>query len=61
MNGKPWLPEHSDTLRRMNAVGYTDREIAAVTGHKPITVFYRRRALGLPCCRRRDWRDRMAA
>jgi len=52
-NGHPWLPEHSDTLRRMNAVGYFDCEIAAITGHKPITVFYRRKSMGLPASKRR--------
>lgn len=52
MNGKRWLPEHTDILRRMNAVGYTDGEIAATTGHAAITVFYRRTALGLTKVRR---------
>jgi len=59
-NGKPWTDEHTATLRRM-AGKYTDKEIAGQTGHRPITVFYRRKALGLPCCRRKDWQDRMAA
>lgn len=52
MNGKPWLQSDTDTLTRMNAVGYRDQEIAAVTGHAKITIFYRRKALGLSPARR---------
>ncbi len=33
MNGREWKQTDTDTLIRMNAVGYTDSEMAAVTGH----------------------------
>lgn len=57
MNGKRWRQEHTDTLTRM-AGHYTDEEIAGQTGHKPVTVFYRRKGLGLPACQRIDWTKR---
>lgn len=59
-NGRPWLPQHTATLRRMNAVGYTDGEIAAVTGHRRETVTRRRIAMGLSESRRVDWWVRKA-
>lgn len=52
---RAWTSEDTSTLIRMNAVGYTDGEIARVTGHAAITVFYRRRHLGLSASRRKDW------
>jgi len=58
MNGHKWTPSHTETLIRMNAVGYTDEEIARTTGHATITVRSRRTLLGLPPCRRKDWTKR---
>lgn len=58
MNGKRWTQEDTDTLIRMNAVGYTDAEVGRVTGHAPDTVLRRRQALGLPPCHRVDWTKR---
>jgi hypothetical protein len=48
MNGRPWLQSHTETLLQMNAKGYTDAEIATITGHNRRTVERRRNALGLP-------------
>lgn len=59
-NGKPWTEADTATLRRMNAVGYTDGEIAAVTGHNPRTVQRQRAAHQLPICKRIDWLTRSA-
>jgi hypothetical protein len=59
LNGKIWKPEHTDTLRRMNAAGYTDAEIAAVTGHCVRTVRDQRNARGLASVHRRDWFERL--
>lgn len=58
MKRHQWTKEDTETLIRMNAVGYTDGEIGRVTGHATITVFYRRRALGLPPPSRKDWMSR---
>ena len=54
-NGKPWLPEHTATLTRM-AGKVPDSVIAEKTGHKAVTVFYRRKALDLPAYRSRKGR-----
>lgn len=59
MNGKEWKPEHTDTLRRMNAVGYTDGEVAAATGHCVRTVRDHRNMLGIASVHRRDWFERI--
>lgn len=59
MNGKAWLPEHTDTLRRMNAVGYTDEEVAAITGHCRETVTRHRLALGFDCSYRQKELDKV--
>lgn len=56
MNGKPWTGADTDTLRRMNAVGYTDGEIAAITGHCRETVTRRRLMLGLDASHRQERR-----
>lgn len=61
MTRKPrflWTPRHTEILRRMAAVGYTDREIANVTGHRRETVTRHRLALGLPASHRVDWIER---
>lgn len=58
MNGKAWAIEHTDTLRRMAAVGYTDAEIGSQTGHCAETVRRQRTAMGLPSCKRIDWQLR---
>lgn len=47
MRGKEWLPNDTATLRRMNAAGYSDGEIAKHTGHCESTVLKRRKDLGL--------------
>jgi len=60
MNGHPWLPEHSDTLRAW-AGRLSDAEIAERTGHSVRTVRKRREAMALPSFghrknwTRRDW------
>lgn len=46
MNGKPWLPEHTETVRKW-AGRKPDAEIADVTGHCERTIRDRRNALGL--------------
>lgn len=42
MNGKPWLPEHTDMLGKI-----PDAELAEKTGHALVTVRIRRRLRGL--------------
>jgi hypothetical protein len=61
MNGKPWLPEHTDTLVKMNNDDWCDDVIAVATGHAKVTVSYRRRALGLTAGRLKEWnrKDRL--
>lgn len=49
MNGRPWLKEHTDMLLALYATHH-DHEIAERTGHATVTVFYRRRDMGLPAC-----------
>lgn len=59
MRGKPWLPEHTETLERMQ--GRADADIARATGHSVRTVRDWRRARGLRAFAgrenwtRRDW------
>lgn len=53
-----WKDSDTQTLIRMNAVGYTDGEIARVTGHAVITIRVRRTLLGVSPCRRKDWTKR---
>lgn len=59
MNGRPWTPDHTDTLKRM--AGRPDSEIAEATGHAVRTVREHRRALGICAYQgrahwtRRDW------
>lgn len=45
-NGRPWTADDTATLERM-AGKYTDTEIAAKTGHAPITVRKQRTCRGL--------------
>ena len=66
MKRHQWSKEDTDTLIRMNAVGYTDGEIARVTGHDRRTVERRRNIMGLSPSYRVDWtvrclRERIAA
>lgn len=51
-NGKPWLPEHTQTLLRLAPLGYSNKDIAAVTGHHKNTVMRQRHAMGLDRCRK---------
>lgn len=54
-NGHPWTANDTATLRRMNAAGYSNGEIAQHTGHAEITIRKHLEALGLPSCRRKAW------
>ena len=58
-NGTPWTDRHTDILRRMASVGYTDGEIAAITGHRRETVQRQRQARGIDPCHRVDWLTRI--
>lgn len=63
---REWKDSDTQTLIRMNAVGYTDGEIARVTGHDRRTVERRRNIMGLSPSYRVDWtvrslRERIAA
>jgi hypothetical protein len=50
-----WEPRHTEILRRMAAVGYTDGEIGAITGHCRETVRRQRADRGISVCKRIDW------
>jgi len=52
VNGRRWTAEHTATLKRMAAAGYSDGEIARHLGFAAVTVFYRRTHLGIGASRR---------
>lgn len=58
MNGRPWTPDDSATLRRMAGAGYSDGEIAAHLGFCRETVTRRRLCLGYAASLQLGWRRR---
>jgi hypothetical protein len=47
LNGRPWSADDTATLKRMNAAGFDDTQIADRMGFCAKTIRRRRQALGL--------------
>lgn len=58
MNGRPWTPDDSATLKRMARAGYSDGEIARHLGFCRETVTRRRLCLGYAASLKLGWRRR---
>lgn len=59
MNGKPWTPDDTATLKRMAGAGYTDGEIAQHLGFCRETVTRRRLCLGYSASLKLGWKRRI--
>lgn len=48
LNGRPWTPDDTATLKRMSVAGFNDIQIAQATGHSVKTIRRRRHDMQIP-------------